>query len=722
MFKYDNLSLRAKLLGLMVGVSIVSLGLFEFESHQAAKTARAGKAELIKAASSSLMDKIDRNLFERYGDVQAFALSEPARSLTRVRIEPFMNDMMGAYAPIYDLMVVTDLRGQVVAANSVDKSGKPVDTSFLIGHDFSSEAWFKSAVAGDIKPGTALVEDLHVDTSVAKVVNGSGRVMNFTAPILDKTTGKVVGVWSNRMSWSDVVEAIVKEEIKKIDSSSEQISSIFSYLMNSSGQYLLHPDGASMEMKDVAQNFEQLKALAKTDQIDEHDFQGSKFKGEVLESVATSKGYSTYPGKGWYAVIDVNASDSMSASNRNIVIIATLIQILGCVIGAWVVGSVSKKLGNISNALDVDAQKVGGAAKSLGVSASDLASATTEQAAALQETAASIEEMNAMVKKSADNASKSTSAAAQTLEVVTRGKESVERMARSIEEINSSNGQIMTQTEESSRKIGDIVKVIMEIGEKTKVINDIVFQTKLLSFNASVEAARAGEHGKGFAVVAEEVGKLAEMSGNAAKDISSMLASSVTKVESIISESRTRIQSLVADGRIKVDAGTRLARECDESLEEIVKFVSSLTTMINEISAASGEQSQGIAEITKAMNQLDSSTHQNSSTSREAANFASQLTNQSTSLSKLVGNLQFVIHGQGAGNHHENHVVSEGGDGVGPRANTIPFVSPRGREFKVGHRESSIREVTHHEVTKRAVGSDLPGELPSSDDSRFSDI
>ena len=77
----------------------------------------------------------------------------------------------------------------------------------------------------------------------------------------------------------------------------------------------------------------------------------------------------------------------------------------------------------------------------------------------------------------------------------------------------------------------------------------IVFQTKLLSFNASVEAARAGEYGKGFSVVAEEVGNLAQMSGIAAKDISALLQSSVKKVEQIATESKTKIDRLVQNSK-----------------------------------------------------------------------------------------------------------------------------------------------------------------------------
>ena len=102
-----------------------------------------------------------------------------------------------------------------------------------------------------------------------------------------------------------------------------------------------------------------------------------------------------------------------------------------------------------------------------------------------------------MVTKSAENAKRSREVATTSLTTANHGKVSVEKMIEAIEDINRSNNHIVEQINQSNGKITEIVKVISEIGSKTKVINDIVFQTKLLSFNASVEAARAGEHGKG---------------------------------------------------------------------------------------------------------------------------------------------------------------------------------------------------------------------------------
>jgi methyl-accepting chemotaxis protein len=183
--------------------------------------------------------------------------------------------------------------------------------------------------------------------------------------------------------------------------------------------------------------------------------------------------------------------------------------------------------------------------------------------------------------------------------------------------------------------MAETVKVIEQIDKKTKVINEIVNKTELLSFNASVEAARAGEHGKGFAVVAEEVGNLARMSGAAAEEIAALLEESINKVN-----------QMVADTKRNVDVGAEVARECGGVFEEIVQNVSSVSGMATEIATASGEQARGCSEITKAMNQLDQMTQQNSATSEEAAASAEELSAQAESLRAAVAYLVRTISGE----------------------------------------------------------------------------
>ena len=298
--------------------------------------------------------------------------------------------------------------------------------------------------------------------------------------------------------------------------------------------------------------------------------------------------------------------------------------------------NIAKKLSVISNNLSNGASSVSVAATQIASASEELSQSAVEQAASLQETTASIEETSAMVSKNAENAKKSTEVSTMGQESALRGQHAVSEMVRSIDEISKNNCEIIEQVNEGNREISEIVKVIAEIGNKTKVINDIVFQTKLLSFNASVEAARAGEQGKGFAVVAEEVGNLAEMSGKAAKEITEMLDESIQKVENIVKRTKSRVEDLVVVGKDKVLAGTVMAARCSDVLNEIVLNVSNVNSFVTEISIASYEQAQGIREINKAITQLDQVGHQNTSASEQASATAQDLNQQVLSLRTMV--------------------------------------------------------------------------------------
>ena len=279
------------------------------------------------------------------------------------------------------------------------------------------------------------------------------------------------------------------------------------------------------------------------------------------------------------------------------------------------------------------------AASHISTASKTLQENTTVQATAIEETSASIEELNAMTQKNAENAAKSGATAGQSHESAMRGKHAMTEMFEAIQDISKSNGQIVLRIEENNKQFSEIIQVIGEIGNKTKVINDIVFQTKLLSFNASVEAARAGEQGKGFAVVAEEVGNLAQMSGNAAKEISAMLEAGIQKVESIVNQSQSMVKSLMADAKVKLDRGTEVAQDSSKVLDEIVARVSEVNLMVNEISTATAEQANGIQEITNTMSQINKAMNENSGISQQIGEYSNQLHRQSESLNSVVSSL-----------------------------------------------------------------------------------
>ena len=408
----------------------------------------------------------------------------------------------------------------------------------------------------------------------------------------------------------------------------------------------------------------------------------------------------------------IKASLETRMQVERLVSMAGFIGILTLIVfGISLAAALTKLLTKIANRLSAGADEVASAAAEISATSEELSSSATEQASSLQETSSSVEEMNAMVNKNADNANKSREVANEGLTSANNGKQVVEEMIQAVEEINQSNGDIMAQIEQSNQQISDIVKVIAEIGDKTKVINDIVFQTKLLSFNASVEAARAGEHGKGFAVVAEEVGNLAQMSGNAAKEISAMLDGSIQKVENIVADTKVKVEKLVAVGKSKVETGTQVAKRCGDVLDELVRNVGSVNGMVTEISTASQEQSRGIEEINKAMTQLDQVTQQNAAASEQAASSSEELARQAEVLRGSVQELLLAVNGKAGTEEHGQTMHHE--------AKRLAHPEPRA-EAKVVQLPVSRKEQANPKSVSPAVyKKTASGEVPSGSDARF---
>jgi len=306
---------------------------------------------------------------------------------------------------------------------------------------------------------------------------------------------------------------------------------------------------------------------------------------------------------------------------------------------------ITKELNILAGQLDSSSKQVAGASQQVASNVTALSSGSNEQAAALQETVSAVEEISAMITKNADNAKQSKESAVSSVTIAEGGKELVDSLITEIEGIQKSTENLMSTVTASNQEITKIVNVIGEIESKTKVINDIVFQTKLLSFNASVEAARAGEAGKGFAVVAEEVGNLAAMSGKSAKEISELLASSVQMVKGIVDSSKANTEQQARENAKRVDQGITIGRKCGEALNQILDGAKQLDAMVTEIATACQEQSIGVTEVSKAMNQIDQATQMNLNVSHSSAAASEQLKSQAEYLQSLINKLNITIRG-----------------------------------------------------------------------------
>ena len=223
----------------------------------------------------------------------------------------------------------------------------------------------------------------------------------------------------------------------------------------------------------------------------------------------------------------------------------------------------------------------------------NLSQRTEEQSSSLEETATSMEQMTTTVKQNAANAGQANQLAMAARGQAESGGIVVGKAIRAMSEIN-----------ESSKKIADIIGVI----------DEIAFQTNLLALNAAVEAARAGEQGRGFAVVASEVRSLAGRSATAAKQIKGLIQDSVRKVED----------------------GSNLVTESGHTLEQIVVSVKKVSDIVAEIAAASHEQSSGIEQVNRAVMQMDELTQQNGSLVEQATSASQTLADQARALSQMM--------------------------------------------------------------------------------------
>jgi methyl-accepting chemotaxis protein len=303
-------------------------------------------------------------------------------------------------------------------------------------------------------------------------------------------------------------------------------------------------------------------------------------------------------------------------------------------------------LNQIANNLQDSSKILETMASKLNAGASDLKNANLEQSSATQQTASSLEQIRSMVSVTAENSERLQASSQKSQTLALGGKNGTDQVLNNLTQIQEETNFLVENIKSGNQDFKNIIGIISEIVSKTKVINEIVFQTKLLSFNASVEAARAGEYGKGFSVVAEEVGKLAQMSGQAAKEISEMLASSVGNVESIISKNNSKLESSIETSRKSINETVSAAQNCQQALNEIVKQVGEVGGISEELRNAINEQRLGLDQIGDAMSSLESATNKNVITSNHVAQVGSSVTESVDQLDEMVSDILSIVSGQ----------------------------------------------------------------------------
>ncbi|MBF0313434.1 MAG: hypothetical protein HQK50_11955 [Oligoflexia bacterium] len=302
---------------------------------------------------------------------------------------------------------------------------------------------------------------------------------------------------------------------------------------------------------------------------------------------------------------------------------AVITQLIISITLSTVANNISQPLEEVMDFLKKSVIKINDISKNLISSSAVLLKGVNSQSTSMQETVASISEIRSMSKQTNDKVESSLELGRDTSNNANEGAAIMSSLTESMNAIHDANSQLT-----------EMVNIIHEISNKTNIINEIVFQTRLLSFNASIEAARAGQHGKGFAVVAEEVGDLAEMSGQAAKEISELLEKSTKKVQEIVTLTNS-----------KVVRGQQISKDALISFEKISDHVNEIVKSFETIKNATGEQLTGLGECSIALNEMKEVSFANHKVSDSTDVLAQNLNSESCEIKKFAEVIEMIVLG-----------------------------------------------------------------------------
>lgn len=593
------MNLQQKLLLATLPITIAAMTILSavqyYQSKNALITSNKGEMsksiELIKQQVELWMDERGRELTILSKDSAGMEIVEGNNE----RRSNFQNRMSSIHSASenYDAIFLTDKQGKIILNSVKDRS---------IGMELANRDGFRLAFT-KAKSGQVAIDQATLSPATGK------SILFMTIPI--SNNGQIEGHIGATLQLSALTD--------KITSKIKFGHSGYPFIVESSGKLIAHPDAnqiLKLDLNTLDWGQEFMKKVA-----GEITY---KFQGEdkicILNSIEKL---------GWKIGASATQKEflqEIQAIKYSATVITFIISVIIFVIIYIITNRISRRINKISTNIAQGSTEILSAANVLSESSQTLSSSTTEQASSIEETSSSLEELTSMVGQNLESAKTSNMIAIEMAKISEIASEYTEQLH-----------QAMSLLKQSNIEVKELVSIIDGISDKTKVIDEIVFQTKLLSFNASVEAERAGEHGRGFAVVAQEVGNLAQMSGKAAQEISVIIRQSIEKSVLVTQHNEQNVSK---------------GSEVLDSLRTVVGQISQTAGQVADhsakITSASNEQHIGLKQINIAVGQLDQTTQSSSAISEETAAASEELTQLAKGLRNSISELEEIITGNRA--------------------------------------------------------------------------
>lgn len=575
-----------------------------------------------------LADMIDKYIYERSRDIMVMANNDKLKSMDvpamekSLLLQRFKQDFA-----CYDSISLTNAQGLQIA-----------DSDGNTGVMKDGKEWYKAAIHGKL-----YISDVRLSQDLQKPV------LSFASPVRDEN-GNIIGVITTRLRLENTLWVMV-DKFEMLEKEADKTG--YAYLINKQGVIMAHPDREKVLRDNIMDmGIEELKLAGEKMTRGENGF--FRYKFEEVDKYAAYvplDGWGEYKGMGWSIVFTAPVDDFLSPVyilRKYNIMLGIIVVLIGLVLSFVVAQKIVRPIQEISAVLKQVANgdltikhvkvKTADEVGELGASLNKMVNNLRDLIAKLkdnsvrisshsQELSASGQQVNAAVEElasttdevattTAHSAENSRSSQADSLRMQEVAKEGNQAVQQALEKINA----IAENSQVTSRAVNDLGRQSGQIGKIINAITSIADQTNLLALNAAIEAARAGEHGRGFAVVAEEVRKLAEQSGEAAREITDLIKQIQKGVEEAIMN--------MDRGMIEVNQGVQLAKSAETALGNIIHAISHNTELIKDLVISADQVNEGTQQLSATHQQISSAVNEVSSAAQELAGIAVELQHQ----------------------------------------------------------------------------------------------